>query len=283
VFVVVFFGILPAGNALWVGGNIDVHNNTGVTAHDFHVTGTIKSTTTPSLGFAIGYADGGPFPSFNHSITHSVADLWDFDATWSSQDVDPSQEGHFGLFFEVTSRNVFVDLDGWWTDTAGNSIGSWPILGFEVPTNWWDPPEEQVFRLQGDSGEEGIPVEIVQMDLKTVDPGDMDPTALFELLNVDDMDQLDAGSWMPVRLDGQGGLEPDSFFDVFTELVVGPIRPDQLLFSRTLATWPAEPDGRWFFHAHQAHPLPEPASILLLGSAVFGVAIRCAKRRRQAV
>ena len=253
--------IISPANALWVGGNIDVHNNTGQDAHDFHIKGKIKSTTPPELLIQIGYVDGTSFPDFSHTITHAGGDLWDFEAEWSSLDVLPSQVGHFGLFFDATCRNVWVDLDGWWTDADGDPIGPWPILGFEVPTHWWDPPAEQVFRLQGDAGEMTIDTEIIAMDLMYAPPENAGE--LFGLLNADDSDQL--GEWTSVPRDKLPGDFPaDSFFDVFVEidLGMGGIRPNQLLLARTRVTWPGEPDGRWFFHVHQAHSKSGPEVVV---------------------
>lgn len=251
VWVLVFFCVLPAANALWVGGNIDVHNNTNMNAHDFHIKGKIKSTTLPTLFMQIGYVDGIPFPNFSHTITPAGGDLWDFEAKWWSLDVKPSQVGHFGLFFNATCRNVWVDLDGWWTDREGNPIGKWPIPGFEVPTHWWDPPSEQVFRLQGDAGKEGINTRILQMDLMLIAPP-ANPEDLFRRLNVNDMDSI--GRWSPVKEAVGRELPAGSFFDVFMEPVLGRgMKPNELLLARTRVVWPAEPDGRWFFHVHQAH------------------------------
>jgi PEP-CTERM motif len=260
---------IPAANALWVGGNIDVHNNTGQTAHDFHVEGTIKSTRTPTLPLQIGYTDGTSFPNFTNSITHAGGDIWNFSAAWSGLNVNSSQTGHFGLFFDVYCRNVWIDLDGYWTDLSGNRIGNWPILGFEVPTHWWDPPSEQLFRLQGDTGDVGIYTAIQQMDMLLVDPPE-NPESLFDSLNVNDMESI--GDWKSVvpSLALPIALPADSFFDVYTELIVGPIEPDQVLLSRTLAMWDGE--ERWFFHVHQAHPIPEPTTLFLLGSGLLGFA-----------
>jgi len=256
VLVLFLFCVISTANALWVGGNIDVHNNTGQDAHDFHIEGQIKSTTPPTLLLQIGYVDPGavPFDSFNHTITSAGGDLWNFEAEWwMNQPIPHCSVGHFGLFFNATCRNVWVDLDGWWTDENGKRIGDWPILGFEVPTHFWDAPEDQLFRLQGAT----FATEIVSMDLMLMHTDA--PETLFKNLNANDMDRV--GNWSPVNITANFQLQPDSFFDVFTETVfdtgVG-IEPNQLLLARTLVAWPGEPGGRWFFHVHQAHSENKP-------------------------
>jgi hypothetical protein len=102
-----------------------------------------------------------------------------------------------------------------------------------------------------------------------------DPEALFMSLNVNDMDRI--GQWESVDIVTNFLLEPDSFFDVF----FGGMEPNQLLLARTLVAWSEEPDGRWFFHVHQAHPPVEidikpgsfPNSINLKSKGLIPVAI----------
>ncbi len=263
IIVALSFCMICTADALWVGGNIDVHNNTGQDAHDFHIKGKIKSTTPPTLLIHIGYIMRGgiavPFPNFGHTITHAGGDLWDFEAEWSSLDVEHCEVGHFGLFFDATCRNVWVDLDGWWTDANGNPIGNWPILGFAVP------PSDDVFRLQGDSGGEMMDTMVMEMGMMLMEPpGSEDEVReLFGMLNANQSHRL--GNWMPVDNIPPNGMDfpADSFFDVFVEIDPGVpgVPPDQLLLVRTRAVWPDEPEGRWFFHVHQAHPEPEPVDI----------------------
>jgi hypothetical protein len=294
----------PRTIPIWVGGNIDVHNNTDQVAHDFHLEGYVKHNPVgpgcppePSGPVSFGYVRRGgvavPFPNFTNTKTHMGGDIWKVTADWSSLDVNPSEVGHFGLFYDVCCRNVWLKFDGWWTDTAGNKItpGSgtgWPVLGFEVPSRYSDPPGEGVFTLAGDSGDEGIDTQVIQMDMMVMAaPESSDRmTELFSRLNSQDMNNL--GDWMPVHTELTEIISPEfpvdmpaeSFFDVVYELQVPglpPVGPGDMLLVRTLATWPDEPAGRWFFHAHQNH-LPEPATMALLG---LGAALLMAARRRR--
>jgi hypothetical protein len=100
----------------------------------------------------------------------------------------------------------------------------------------------------------GIDTEIISMDLMYAPPENAEK--LFGLLNADHSDQI--GEWTSVRQLPGPDFPAESFFDVFVEidLGMGGIQPNQLLVARTLAAWPEEPGGRWFFHVHQAHPEP---------------------------
>jgi hypothetical protein len=252
---IAFFCLPYIANALWVGGNIDVHNNTGQDAYDFHIKGVIKSTCPPTLGKAIGYVtlpDGNVLypPDPTYSINHISGDLWSFDAEWKWPfGIPHCSVGHFGLFFQACCRNVWVNLDGWWTGENGEPIGDWPILGFEVPKHHWDPPEEQFFRLRGDAGNSPIPVEILEIRLAAMPPpaNDREAEEIFMMLNAEDMDAL---NWVSSRNLPEGPFTADSFFDVFFEaeefevltLTKG-MEPNELLLVATHATWEVAPQG----------------------------------------
>lgn len=276
---------------IWVGGNIDVHNYTGQEAYDFHVEGTIKSTAPPSWHlFALDTPPDWSLGAGQPVITPLGGDLWDFSATWSGPTpIQPCQVAHFGLFFDVVCRNVWVDLDGWWTDQNGNRIevpdnatggtvpNAWPILGFEFPTPFSDPPAPgDTFRLQPDAGSDQIPVEIIQMDLTTVrPPGAFDDDAAWlpflQQLNPRDMGALNWDSVGPIPPPGPDG---------FIEVPVDPLGFGDVLLVRTLARWETSnglEEEHWFFHAHQAH-VPEPLTVLGVLIGVSGLTTYIRKR-----
>jgi hypothetical protein len=60
VLVAFFFCMLPAASALVVGINIDIHNNTDLVAHDFHVKGMIESCCEPKLVDQFGWVRTPP-------------------------------------------------------------------------------------------------------------------------------------------------------------------------------------------------------------------------------
>ena len=275
---------------IWVGGNIDVHNYTGQDAYDFHVQGTIKSTAPPSWHlFALDTPDWTLGPG-QPVITSLGGDLWSFSATWSgSTPIQTCNVAHFGLFFDVVCRNVWVDLDGWWTDQAGNRIqvtpttggpavdNAWPILGFEFPTPFSDPPAPgDVFRLQPDAGVDQIPVEIVQMDLTTVRPpgvfDDLDAWIPF----LQQLNPRDMGAFNWESIDPIPRVENDGFMDV----PVDPLGFGDVLLVRTQATWVTAngvEETHWFFHAHQAH-VPEPLTAMGVLIGVSGLAAYIRRR-----
>lgn len=280
VLVAVYFCALPVANALIVGCNIDVHNNTGKDAHDFHIKGIIESSwCRPTLAWQFGWIanPADTFPNFTHSITHIGGDDYEFEAEWSSRNVNPSEVGHFGIFFNVCGKNVFLHLDGWWTDQGGNKIPSpngngWPIPGFEVPN-----PDE-MFRLQGDAGEEQIPLQIQAMDLALVDEP-QDAEAMEELLsrlNAQEVGLIGA-EWVPAMFLRAEAMSPDapgvkvedlprdlppgaaSFFEVPLKGLIdrsGPMDPHDLLISMIEVSWEDEEGGRLVFHVHEVQPPP---------------------------
>jgi hypothetical protein len=253
-------------SALLVGGNIDVHNNTGLVVNDFHVTGEVWSTwgpaCDPTLTAQFGYVGdpGDPanwFPTFNHTITHLVGNRWAFEATWSGLNVPNSSVGHFGLFFDVCGFNVYVDLDGWWT-VNGEDVGGWPMPGFDVPGTPDDLPSEQVFQLLPDAGETRIDTRLIQVDMMLTDPP-ANIEQFLGLLNVEQIGQIE-GEWLQVDESTSDEALPfdlveGSMFEISLERLGG-MEPDQILVVRTLVEWQDEPAGRWYFHLHQVPPRP---------------------------
>ena len=222
-----------------------------------------------------------------------------FRADWSGETYTYCDVIHLGLFFDVICHNIVIDLVGWWTidgmpvsatfpvHTGLLNGGTVPIPGFEVEDR---PPEKlpQVVRIRNDSnlssdlsgiGAGGIQTEIVQMDLVGMSPEQLEvhlgpiPKA-FEQLQADGaQEEL---PWTPVE--NKKGiiseknpvpLSPDSFFDVYVDVDFGihpsqPFRilPDDFLITRALLRYTnnaGQPDFRWFWHVHQAHPLHDGA------------------------
>ena len=169
--------------------------------------------------------------------------------------------------------------------------GAVPVPGFEVE----DRPADklpQTVRIRNDSHlselhEGGIPIEIVQMDLVGVSPSELElrlgpvPEAFEQLQVGGAQEEL---PWTPVQNEkGLIGPEnpipiaPDSFFDIFVDVDFGthpskPFRilPDEFLITRSLIRFTnnaGEPDFRWVWHVHQAHPPEEPPPV---GAYDFG-------------
>lgn len=276
VLVALFFCMLPAASALVVGINIDIHNNTGLDAHDFHVEGRIESCCEPTLLRQFGWVNtpSDTFPNFNITIADAGGGWWEFKAEWSSRNVNPSDVGHFGLFFDVCGRNVIVDLDAWWTDQGGNRIddpngNGWPIPGFEVPAGSDASLSQQVFRLLGDAGEEGIDTTVQEMELAVVDPPANIGEELLSLLNVDEVGLIDA-DWfpateldpdiaLPVELPAGSGVVEVPLEGLMQR--VGAMVPGQLLLVQTRVSWPAEQAGRWIFDVHEVPPPDDPCAV----------------------
>jgi len=222
-----------------------------------------------------------------------------FRADWYGETYAYCDVIHLGLFFDVTCHNIVIDLVGWWTidgmpvsssfpvRTGLLNGGMIPIPGFEVEDR---PPEQepQVVRIRNDSnissdrsetGTGGIQIEIMQMDLVGMSRDELEvhlgpvPGA-FEHLQVNG-----AQAELPwTSVENEKGiiserntvlLSPDSFFDVFVDVALGthpskPFRilPDDFLITRALIRYTnnsGQPDFRWFWHVHQAHPPHEGA------------------------
>jgi hypothetical protein len=248
----------------------------------------------------ISHIDGG-FPNFKHFIQPDPGDpeqnSFVFRADWSGETYTFGDVVHLGLFFDVTCHNIVLDLVGWWTYDGGPisasdpdrvgllNGGAIPVPGFDVQDQ---PPDglPQVVRIRNDShlsevGEGGIQTEIVQMELVGVSADGLQvslgpvPEA-FEQLRVGGA-QEDL-PWIPVE--NEAGLiseknpvplPADSFFDVYVDVDFGihpsqpfEIHPDDFLITRARLHYTNntdQPDFRWVWHVHQAHPSDEPPPV----------------------
>lgn len=257
--------LVGAGPALatwvWVGENIDIHQNKHVPVNDFHLEGTITSASggVPTLQYTI---DDLFYPNPASSITPLGGGAYKFTIDWLSPiDIPYCTELHLGAFFLVNDHNVMIDKKGWWTYN-GQPVGNWPAVGFSVPDN-------RTFTLQGAN----VPVTVQYLDFIRLQwPGD--PRAMFNQLNAAQSDNL--GTWSRA-INSPMSLPAESFFDIFFDVYVGPTIPGDFLLTRVFAEWPDEPAGRWFFEVHQSAPLP--GAVWLLGG---GLAALAALRRWRA-
>lgn len=244
-------GAAPALAAtVWVGENLDIHQNKTSPVNDFHIQGTIQSASggVPTLQYHIDDV----FTSFSSTITALGGGFYSFTADWSRTNHIPyCTVVHLGLFFQVNDYNVMINKTGWWTHD-GAPAGNWPMVGFEVPDN-------SRFRLQGGN----VNLNVSQLQFLRL-PWTANPQSMFDALTVGASDSL--GTW--VAGTAPGTLTAGSFFDVDFDTLVGQTQPGDFLLARVFAQWPEETGGRWFFEAHQASPVPLPATLLLFGAGL---------------
>ena len=295
--------VLP-GNAwaIIAGFNVDIHmDKDGVIANDFHIEGRIKSGPPGSNWLnppiLVGHIDD-LFPNFQPDIQPDPGspdqNEFFFKADWWGREYKYCEILHLGLFFDLECHNLVIDLVGWWTrdgkPIGGVNGGAVPIPGFIVR----DQPEQgpQTFTIRNDSSQgqqEGIRQRIMQMGLVGMTREELErrfgsPEQAFKELRLGGLEgQLD---WIPVA-NAEGPISPtnsldfvpDSFFDVFLDITMPPIRElhpvrpihigeGDFLFAKTLVAFannngdPA-PDFRWIWHMHEAHyPPQEPGGDL---------------------
>jgi len=292
--------LMPATTrAIDAGINIDIHQDIlappAQLPTGFYLSGRIESG--PPLGVPGGGGWSQPpilidhvddvFPQFNFGITPDLTDpgqnWFNF---WCQWGLPPGAPGlphcmplHLGVLFDLNCHNVVIDVSGTWTlhglpIQIGLNQGFVPIPGFRVT----DLEEPQIIHLRNGNAN-GIPepgeieTQVVQMEVLAVDSRE----ELAMLLGPEPFRELRLGGmqeslpWVPVLYGGMPISEmnpypfwPDSFFDVFLNVPLGPLTPQFpqpiplggfLLARERLMFWDNQGmiDYRWVWEFHEAH------------------------------
>jgi len=259
--------------AMVVGINPNIHNGTDQDAYDFHLEGVIKSTTVPEqiadFVFPVSDIAGFDWTYDGGTITHIADDLWHYSGSWSgTTPVAPCEWIHVGKYFDVTCRNTFVGLRGWWTNrdgtkinpeagTPGTTTGTWvsdvALIGFEVDDGFMDGNN----RPQTLTLENATTMAIMLMNYEAA--------VSLELIPLENL------------MEGDPLLERLDWHMVFEEISLAPGRPVTAdLNALTLTIPPAgflvmrgyaqdwdTGEYRFFAHAHEAH-IPEPGLLAIV-------------------
>lgn len=270
--------------ALLVGINPNIHNGTGQDAYDFHLEGVIKSTTRPEqlVDFVFPVSDIADFDWTydGGTITPIAGDLWQYSGSWSgTTPVKTCDWIHIGKYFDVTCRNTFVGLRGWWTDREGNKINAeaglpgtvdntWvsdvPLVGFEVDDGF----------LNGNANGDAHPQTLTLMNQTTM------PIMLMNYEAAISPEMIPLANLM----EGDPMLERLDWHMVFGEVELAPGQPMMAYLKEITLTIPAggfmvmrgyardweTGEYRFFAHAHEAH-IPEPGVLALVGVAVLAL------------
>jgi hypothetical protein len=142
---------------LITGFNVEITNNTGRDAYDFHLEGTLQSLDVVNqvANFIMPWP-AGSIPHFdwtydggNITPAPNTIGKYYYSGGWSGTvPVPPGGTIHIGKYWDETCNNKVVDLRGWWTDRSGKKInphagtmdgGYWisdvPLLGFDIEDN----------------------------------------------------------------------------------------------------------------------------------------------------
>ena len=258
--------------ALRMGFNEDIHNGTGQDAYDFHIEGTLKSSTPPKQ-LANYIYPVSPIPGFDWTydggtITHMGGNIYHYSGGWSgTTPVKTSQSIHVGKYWDETCHNIFVDVVGWWTDRDGNRIttntSDVPLVGFDVQDHILNPDVGLPQTLTLYNANPEVPMQIMGLQVATLpSPGEM--VELPDL--VEDSEVLAQLEWTDFR--------NDSFFDVFYEINLteaGFVIPaDTFMVTRGYVLDPTDGLYHFFAHAHTSH-VPEPGSMALIGVGLLAL------------
>jgi hypothetical protein len=284
----------PAAYALRVAVNVDVHQNKFPDfANDFHIWGIVESgdhqgnnppilvdhadDLFPNFNSVIGGAPTRPLPPGAPPILNPP--FYFFEGSWSGANIPSCNWVHLGLEFDETCHNIGYWLQGVWTKDGVDPSGN-PLYGFKVD----DLGPQQTFTIQNASD---VQTELLQMDLAVLAPGTDFP---LQNLNADYFaNNPDAVNWFTVDVSGGGGsggtimTGDGSEFEVDIESVLGRrLDFSEILISRQHSSYEgASTDYFWQFEMHEAHPIPEPTTICLMGFGILGLLGIVIRRHRK--
>jgi hypothetical protein len=235
-----------------------------MTANDFHVEGIVYSQPgfPPQISDIRIYGDPG---TGNRTISGATLsqltpEKWFFTADFVTDGlITYCQWIHFGIGFVVDSRNIVVDLNGWWTMDGAPLPGAYaPITGFWVDDQGAIRPGKQTLRLFNDSG---MDLDLTGLELALLDRkvplANMSRESLGRLGEVSpDYPSLEwfpvagfprtlrAGQTLDVWLEDVGLSIPMGWFLL--------VRGQQVQFGQVPGDW------GWFYEQHEACDIALP-------------------------
>ena len=272
--------VWAGASAMIVGINPNIHNGTDQDAYDFHLEGVIKSTTTPvqvsDFVFPVSDIAGFNWAYDGGTITYLGDDLWHYSGGWSgTSPVAPCEWIHIGKYFDVTCRNTFVGLRGWWTNRDGNKINPDAGTPGTVPGTWVSDVALVGFEVDDGFNAGGGRPQTLTLE-----------NATTEAIMLMDFQGAISPELIPLEhlMEGDPLLERLEWDMVFEELNLMPgeratfnlnqititIPPGGFLVMRGRARDWATGEYRFFAHAHEAH-IPEPGVMALVGLSIVAL------------